>query len=187
MENIDDMKAMWIELNNRLSVLEEDNRRMAKDVMRNKYKTVQEKLISKYQMFIFIACVMLAFTILFIGFTPSAVEKYRIPVMIYWCIFFLFEGCIDMYLMFRLKEIDIYNSTVKEIATRAAANWRIHKIAILIGLPLALGALVLYALLLDANIVMIIGMIAGGVIGLLIGMRQLLKFMKYYHLLQTED
>ena len=185
MDNLEDMKTMWIELNDRLSSLEEDNRKMARQIMSGKYKTAQERLISKYRLFIIIATIMIFYIIGFVGFNPLVDDKYRLVTVLYWIIFFLAEIGIDSYLLFKVKEIDIYHSSVTEIAAIAARNWKIHKIAIFCGLPVAIGAIVLFALALDADEYMIYGMLAGAVIGILIGLRQLMKFFSNYKILQS--
>lgn len=187
MENLEDMKSMWSALNDRISFLEEENRKLARRAMTNKYKTAREKLISKYKKFIFIETVMILYVWVFIGFNPETVDKYRLPTLIYWSLFFLAEIGIDYYLMERVREIDIYTSPVKEITQMAASNWRIHKLAIFIGLPIAFGAIILFGLAMDANEFVIYGMVAGAIVGLIIGFSQLRRFMSYYRQLKTID
>lgn len=187
MEELKDMKAMWIELNNRITSLEEDNRRLARQVMNNDYKSAKEKLIGKYRFFIFFNLMFLMVFSVFILANPMVNEKYRIVTFIYWMVFFLGEAATDAYLMIKVKQIDIYNSTVSEISRMAARNWKTHKIAIAIGLPVAIGAVILYGLLLNADNFVILGMVVGGLIGGLIGFRQLMKFLEYYKLLQNNE
>lgn len=187
MENLEDMKTMWLELNNRLSFLEEENRKMARQVMNEKYKTARDRLINKYRGFIIIEFILMIYISWFFYFNPLVVEKYRLLAIIYWGVFFLGEVAIDFYLMVKIKGIDIYNSSVSTIAKTAAKNWKIHKIAMCIGLPLAIGAIIIFGLALDANEFTIFGMIVGGLVGLIIGIRQLIKFLNYYKLLQSNN
>lgn len=187
MDNIEEMKNMWLELNDRITSLEEENRRLARQVINSNYKTAREKLIRKYSAFMFISLLMIVYIILLIVHNPLCVEKYKIPTLIYWCFFFLFEFLFDYYLREKIKAINIYHSSLEEIASLASRNWKLHKIAIAIGLPLAIGACVLFGLLLDANSFIIYGMVAGGLVGLIIGLYQLLKFQKFYRLLQSND
>ena len=186
MENLDDMKTMWLELNQRVKTLEEENRRLAHEAISNNLKTAQELLVRKYSRFIFVSLVMLIYIYLFVMFNQFVVEKFRIPTLIYWSLFFLFEAGIDCYLMLKVKEIDVFNSSITEISRQAKRNWKIHKIAICIGFPLAIGACILFGLLLNADKFVILGMITGGIVGLLIGIRQLMKFLKYYKQLQGQ-
>ena len=187
MENFEDMRIMWAELDRRLSSLEDRNRKLARQVMSNKYKTAQDKLINKYKIFIFLSLIMILYISLFICFSEETVEKYRTPALVYWIIFFLFEASIDAYLMYRVMDIDVYENSVSQIAKIAAQNWKMHKIALCLGIPLALGAIILFALLLNANNFTIFGMIIGGIIGFAIGSIQLRKFFQYYKLLQTSE
>lgn len=178
---------MWEELNFRVERLEEENRRLARETMSSRYQTARERLVKRYRIFIILALVMIVYMSALILLNPLAVEKYKLATAIYWGVFLAAEAAIDTYLMIKVQEIDLYNSTVSEIASKAARNWRIHKIAVAIGMPLAIGACVLLALLYDADNFIIFGMIVGGVIGLAIGIFQLLKFMNYYKLLQSEN
>ena len=124
---------------------------------------------------------------LFFIFNPLINEKYRIWALVYWDVFFAGEAIFDFYLLYQIKKIDVYTSTIKEVASQAASNWKLHKIGILAGLPLAFGAAILFALAVNANEFTILGMIFGGTIGAIIGFSQLLKFKNYYKLLQLND
>ena len=180
------MKAMWTEMNSRLEALEEENRQMARRIINSNHKTAKDRLEKKYVTFIIIEFLMLAYIFFFIFQNPFVVEKYRLITVIYWTLFFLLEIGIDSFLYFQLKNLDIYGSSVTEISKVARRNWKIHKIAIAIGIPIAIGAVILFALALDANEYTIFGMIFGAIIGLIIGLRQLFRFMKYYRNLQSE-
>lgn len=182
--DIEEMKTIWQEINMRLGNLEEENRRLARKVMTSDFKSARSKLISKYSAFIFLEAVMIFFMSSFIYFNPEVSETYRWPAIIYWSLFFLGELAVDFYLLQKVREIDIYESTINEISQIAASNWKIHKFAIIIGLPMAIGAVIIFALAMNADRFVIMGMIVGGFIGLLIGGFQLMKFMKYYRLLQ---
>ena len=185
MEDLKDIKLMWQELNNRLSFLEEENQRMMKSVMATNYRSTQEKLTQKYLGFIFVEVLMIGFMSLFFLFNPEVNERFRIPALVYWDVLFVIEVWFDLYLMLKIKTINIYESSISEVAKRAAKNWKIHKIGIIVLLPLAFGAIFLFALALDANEYVILGMIFGGVIGMIIGIGQLMKFRNYYKLLQS--
>lgn len=187
MENFEDMKEMWIELNNRMTALEEENRRLAKRVTDEKYRNIKEKLVRKYKIFIAVACIMIIYIYCFLFFNPLVNEKYRLLATIYMICFFALCAAVDSYLMYKIKELDIYNSNVRDITRIAAKNWKIHKIFLVTGLPLAIGAIVLLALALNANEFVYLGMIVGGIVGFLIGFKQLMKFRDYYRLLQIQD
>lgn len=187
MEDFNDMKIMWQNMNDRLSSLERENKKLMYKVIHDKYHTTKEKLEKKYCAFIFVGSITIVFITLFLIGDPLVNDRYRIPTMIYWIIFFLMEISFDVYLLLQIRKIDIYTATISEVSHSASRNWRLHKIGIIIGLPMAIGAAILFALALNANIFIIYGMITGGVIGLSIGLYQLFKFKTYYKLLQIED
>lgn len=185
MNDLNDMKTMWMELENRISSLERENRELARRVMNNDYKSAKERLVNKYKSFITLEIIMFVAVSLIIIDNSLIVEKYKTITMIYWALFLLGEASIDTYLMLKIQQIDVYNSNVTEISRLAARNWKIHKISILIGLPVAGGAIILFGLLINADRFAIAGMIVGGIVGLIVGGRQLIKFMKDYKELQT--
>lgn len=187
MDDINEMKRMWLDLNQRFSALEEENRSLAQKIVNGKLKTVQEKLIKKYTLFIMLGILMIVYIFLFFLNNPMMIEKYKWITLSYWTAFFLFEISIDLYLRKQLKDIDIYNSSVKEISARATKNWKIHKLAVAIGLPLAFGAIILLGFSMNANKYLFLGMIVGVIIGLSIGLLQLKKFYKNYRRLQGID
>lgn len=187
MEDLENIKNMWIELNGRISALEEDNKRLARKVTSEKFKNLQEKLVAKYRNFIIVEAIMIIYVVLFIFFNPLVLEKYRWITSIYWLVFFSGEILVDLYLMNRVKQMDIYLSSVRNITRQAAENWKFHKIAIAVGFPVAIGAIVLFALAMDANEFVYFGMTVGFMVGLVIGICQLMKFKKYYRLLQTSE
>lgn len=186
MENINDIKLMWQELDVRLSHLENENKRLMRKVMESNFHSAKEKLLKKYMGFMAVECIMLVFMTMFFLFNPEVNENYRIISIVYWDIFFLIEFFFDFYLMIRLRKIDIYSSSINEIAKNASRSWKIHKLGIVLGLPLAFGAIFLLALALNTNEFTIFGMFFGGIIGLAIGISQLSKFREYYKLLQTD-
>lgn len=187
MENLDDMKALWQQLDHRIAFLEEENKRMARTVRENNYKSAQEKLRGKYLKFIILEIIMIIWVIMFVMFNPMILDKYRIALMVYWCVFFLGEVTVDTYLLLKTKEINIYENNIRETARQAAYNWKVHKISIMIGFPLAFGAVILFALALNANQFMMAGIVTGGIVGLIIGIKQLIRFRNYYRELQLEE
>ena len=180
MNNIDDMMAMWKEMDNKLSSLVEENRMLANEIKKNKVRSNQEKLGRKYRAFIIMEAVCIPLIFLLLGVNPEVVEKYRWPTLIYFVCFFLLEICIDGYLLCKLNNIDIYNESIVEISRKAKANWKTHKIAVLIGIPIAIGAVVLFCLAMGGNEAPIYGIFFGGAIGLGIGLNEFFKFMKNY-------
>ena len=184
-DNIDDIKALWTDLNTRISVLEEENRRLISRVKNDKYRSIKDRLISRYRVFVCLGIVS-AFVFPMVLFVdPMTMENYRWPTAIYFFLFFWLCAAVDFYLLENVKRMDLYNSSVTEIANLAAKNWKIHKLWLFLGIPLAFIALILWGLALNADYFVILGMIAGGFVGFVIGLRMLLKFRKDYRFLQS--
>lgn len=187
MDELANMKTLWQELSLRVSSLEEENRLLARKVLNQNFKTAREKLVRKYTFFSCLSLFMIIYMIFFVGLNPLGEEKYRLLTLIYMGCFFIFEGSVDLYLRYKLKNLDIYAANIKEIVSQAKQNWKLHKISVCIGLPLAIGAIIILGLFMGADIYAIYGLIIGGIIGLIIGFRQLLSFRETYRLLETEE
>lgn len=180
MEKIDEMMVMWKEMDSKLSSLIEENKRLANEIKKNKAKSNQEKLIRKYRTFIILEAVCIPLMVILLGLNPEVVEKYRWPALIYFVCFFLLEICIDGYLLSKLNGIDIYNDSIVDISRQARANWKTHQLAVLIGIPIAIGAVVLFCMAIGGNPATLWGVFVGGVIGLGIGTNEFFKFRKNY-------
>lgn len=180
MNNIDDMMSIWREMDNKLSSLIAENRRLADEIQKNKLQGSREKLMRKYRAFIIMEaiCIPLIFVVLYVN--PLVINQYRWPALIYFVCFFLLEIGVDGYLLHKLNTIDIYNDSIIDISRSAKENWKIHKIAVLIGIPVAIGAVILFCLALGGDMALLWGVFVGGAIGLGIGLNEFFKFMKNY-------
>lgn len=187
MDNIQELKDMWTKLNGRLDRVESENQRLANEIKRSNYKTVRERLISRYWRFVYVAAVMILFISVFISTDEHIDDRYRWYTLGYWIFYLCGALFLDLYLIYGLKGIDVYNESVMEISSKARRNWRIHKLGIIAGMPLAIGLMILYALSLGAETPIVLAMLCGVVIGLAIGFRQLREFWKGYRELQRCD
>lgn len=186
MNNIDEMMVIWKEMDSKLSSLVQENRRLADEIQKNKLKSSQEKLMRKYRAFIIMEAVCIPLMFLILGVNPMVVNQFRWPALIYFICFFLLEIGIDGYLLYKLNSIDIYNDTIIDISRKARANWKVHKIAVMVGIPIAIGAVVLFCLAMDFNTSMLWGICIGGAIGLGIGLNEFFKFMKNYKAMSSK-
>lgn len=187
MENFDEMMKMWKEMDGKITSLMADNRRMADEIKKNRLKTNQEKLARKYRCFIIMEAVCIPLMFLLFIPNPHVVEQYRWVTLIYFVAFFLLEIGIDAYLLFRLDAVDIYRDSISRITRVAQSNWKIHRIAVLIGIPVAIGAVILFILAMGGRPAELYGVAVGGAIGLGIGLNQFFKFMKNYKALSSES
>lgn len=174
-------------MDSKLTSLIEENRQLAAEIKKNKILSSKEKLVRKYRAFIIMEAICIPLMVFLLGFNPMVVNQYRWAAMIYFVCFFLLEICVDSYLLYRLLGIDIYSDSIVEISRRATANWKIHKIAVLVGIPIAIGAVVLFCLAMGSDISVIWGVAVGGVIGLGIGLNEFFKFMKNYRTMSRES
>ena len=180
MHNLDDMMILWKEMDSKLSSLVEENRKLAEEIKKNKLRSSQEKLTRKYWAFIIMEAFCIPMMIFIIGMNPYVVDSYRWPAVIFFICFILFEISIDCYLLYKLNAIDIYNDSIVEISRQARTNWKIHKLAVLIGIPLAIGSIALFCAALGCNAPTLWGIFVGVIIGLAIGLNQFFKFKKNY-------
>lgn len=187
MENIDDIKTLWNGLNSRLERLEEENKRLARHITTSNMHTAQQKLMTRYLRFIAVEAIMIVFVVLFFLGNPFINDNYRVWLLIAWLIFFLVELALDLYLYINIKEIDIYRESVSSVAARARHIWRVHKIGVLCGIPLAIGVVALFLLSMDADRYMVLGVACGAFVGCLIGLREFLKFRKSFRDLQQQE
>lgn len=187
MNNIDEMMIMWKEMDTKLSSLIEENQRLTVEIKKNKLLTNQEKLIRKYRAFIIMEAVCIPLMFFVIAINPLVVDKYRWISFVYFVCFFLLEIGIDVYLLNKISGIDIYHDSIQEISRQARANWKIHKMAVLIGIPVAIGAVVLFCLAVGGDTSTLWGICVGGAIGLGIGMNEFFKFMKNYKSMSREE
>lgn len=180
------MMVMWKEMDSKLSSLVEENKKLATEIKKNKLRGTREKLMRKYRAFIIMEAVCIPLMCFLLGANPFVVNQYRWAALIYFVAFFLMEICIDGYLLYKLSKIDIYNDSIVDISMQAKANWKMHKIAVLIGIPVAIGAVVLFCLAMDCNAAMMWGVFVGAAIGLGIGLNEFFNFMKNYKTMSRE-
>ena len=187
MNNIDDMMTIWKEMDSKLTFLVDENKKLVDKIKKDKLKSKQEKLIAKYRGFIVMEGIGIPLILLAVGLNPLIIEKYRWPTLIYFICFFLLEICIDAFLLYKLNRIDIYNDSITNISRQAKTNWKTHKIAVLIGIPIAVGAVALISLAVGANKAFLYGIFVGGAIGVALGLNEFLKFMKNYKSMTKDE
>ena len=185
MNDIEEMKEMWSDLNNRLTALERENQMLAEQVSRNKFRSSKDKLVNKYRRFIILEVVLLIFCWLYFTESPFFIPGSRWILVGYWTLMFLVEIAIDVYLMEGVRDIDIVNDPVSVVAAKAHKYQKVHKLFICFGLPIAfIGVGIFIWAMGEYNYSMILGVCTGAAIGLIIGIRQYMDFMRAYKNLQ---
>lgn len=180
MNNTEDMMILWKQMDNKLTALTEENKRMAREIKTNRFRTGLERLSRKYRCFIILEAVAIPLMFLALVPNPLVLDKYRWITLAYFVCFFIMEIVFDTYLLMKLNDFDIYSDSIADIASKARNNWKIHKIAVLVGIPVAIGAVILFCLAVGGNEATLYGVAVGAIIGLAIGLNEFFKFMKNY-------
>ena len=142
-------------------------------------RTTVDNLASRYLRFAILAAAMVLVMPLFARneFVP---EPFRLPIMLVGIAFFLTCCIMDLWLYGRVKGMDIFNAPVRVVMETAMRCRRFHLRCMCVTLPFAMCyiALVAYAIANDTAVIW--GMVIGGLTGLLLGLRELRRFMKDY-------
>ena len=186
MENIDDMMTAWKEMDKKLSTIAIENQRLMDEIKKNKLLSNHEKLARRYRLFIIFEAAFLPLIILLFCTFPFSDSPFKLPAMIYFVCFFIMEIGFDSFLLYKLNDIDIYNDSISEISHKAKANWKLHKIMVLIGIPVAIVAVILFCLAFNFDPSMLRGVLVGASIGIVIGLNEFFKFMKNYRSMSWE-
>lgn len=183
LKEISEIKALWIEINDRLSRLEKSTVEESRRVTQQKIRSAQEDLIRKYARFSRLSFIMAIVFPLFYGNPANTIFDYPTKLYSYcvggaMCAFFLICGVMDLYLSNAVKDINLATMSVIEVRRQAINLKRCHHIFQMILIPLAIGVLILmlYPIIEETWI----GAIIGLVIGLSIGISVYIKMMADY-------
>lgn len=156
------------------------------DIMSGKRKTALESLAKRYCWFSNMALLFLCFIPLNIMNMPIYSDtNSKILIIVIFGSFFLISSIMDRWLYLGVKSIDIVRMSVSEVVEKARYYRKWHIRFIFILLPIALACLALLAYLAD-DIYLRLGMIAGFLAGVALGIRQLMNFLADYKALTTD-
>ncbi len=149
-------------------------------------KTALENLVYRYRRFaIFGTICTFVMPTLFLGHL-FPVES-RTALYISYAAYFATAACMDWWLMYGIRSINVLNMPVTEV-TRLVLfyrKWHHRFMAILLPFAAALFTLLIFSLGGDSPAVA--GAIAGGIVGLVAGVIQYRRFMRDYRELSTDD
>lgn len=188
-ENLDDIKSRWQQANAPLSS-------MAGETLRESHKALlrrgsaQDKLAAQYRR---MACVAAAGMLLWLSavlrmldFAAWARPWLAVATVVY----FATSAAMDLWLCKAVRRIDLAVWPVSAVALEGRRLLRLHKIFILVLLPMAFGLLFFMVWALDVppheRVWILRGMAAGGVAGIAIGVCILVRFLRLYRTL-TDD
>ncbi len=149
-------------------------------IINGKRKTALDSLARRYRWFSNMALfflVMVPLNLLNLHIFPDM--KGRMTVVIWFCTFFIISSVMDRWLYNGIKRIDVLTMSVSEVVEKALYYRKWHIRFIFILLPMALGCLALVAYQIDDPYVRL-GMLAGFLVGVGMGIRQLLDFLADY-------
>lgn len=178
----DNIKKIWQSA--RVNLVSDDS--SLNDIMSGKRKTALESLAKRYRWFSNMALLFLCFIPLNIMNMPIYSDtNSKILFLIIFGSFFLISSIMDRWLYLGIKRIDIVSMSVLEVVEKARYYRKWHIRFIFILLPFALACLALLYYLAD-DIYLRLGMIAGFLFGVAIGVRHLMNFLADYKALTSD-
>lgn len=151
---------------------------------RDNKKTALENLAARYRWFSTFGLVMLLCSFSWLGLRlPISSEGMRMVLTVVMMLYFATCSAIDWWLYRGIRSIDCFTMSVKEVVGKALYYRRKHLQSMMFLLPFAAGILGLLAYSMKSDKYIIIGMVAGALIGLLIGYRQFTLFMNEYNVI----
>lgn len=187
--DLDQLKEMWSDLNRRVERLENQTLEEGRKVASGKITTAREDLATRYKRFMIIGFVMGVFFPLFLimsptDFFPDGTMKYVASALFF--SYFITAAVVDSYLYNEVRSMDLAMMTVSQVIHKARTLKRRHHIFMIILIPFAVITLAVFAIPLLDDPFIIAGMITGGVVGLCIGLRQYFRMMRDYREMMRE-
>ena len=181
---IEEMRRAWTETADRLERLEGNFTARREEAMAGKRRTALDSLASRYKRFSLIS-------LLFVFISPLYLvnhvfdDRYGILIPIFMAAYFGIASCMDWWLYKKVSSIDISLMPSEEVVSTVALCRRRHFQFMVILIPLMIGMVVLFILGSEQNKYMIISICFGIIIGLILGLRQLINFMHDYKLVRS--
>lgn len=187
--DLDQLKEMWSDLNRRVERLENQTLEEGRKVASGKITTAREDLATRYKRFMIIGFVMgISFPLFLImsptDFFPDGTMKYVASALFF--SYFITAAVMDSYLYNEVRSMDLAMMTVSQVIHKARTLKRRHHIFMIILIPFAVITLAVFAIPLLDDPFIIAGMITGGVVGLCIGLRQYFRMMRDYRDMMRE-
>lgn len=139
-----------------------------------------ERLAARYKRFIIIECIAAIGICPFYYRMSELFPKITPGLCFILLAYFALCALIDTLLYNAIRNIDCSRMTVEEVIKQSMLCRKRHLQSIMLLLPLAFGLIFYIALCFDADRFALYGVIAGAVTGVLIGINQLLSFLRDY-------
>lgn len=158
------------------------------DIISGKKKTALQKLAERYRRFsiIGLVCAFQSVTLMNPNIIPPG--PYKTPLICLYIATMLLASAMDNRLCQGIRSIDVSEMTVAEVARMALHYRKRHLQCIAVLLPMAvvfISGIAMMALS-TGNEYILAGMVTGGIIGLLVGLNELRKFMSDYREITRE-
>lgn len=185
MEELEQLKSRWKELNRRVEVLEKENRDKARIIIDMRCKTSRDRLLSYYRRFIAMAllCVVM-FPLLFLR-SGVLNDGWALPTVIYFDIYFIICACMDLWLYHKVSALDVYRDSLSTISRNAMSVRKRHQLFVLILIPMAIVGILLLVLGIGESEAILPGLVLGGIVGCFIGISKYRKMMRSYRDLES--
>lgn len=178
----DDIRKKWQEAN--VTIPEKSDK--FDSIMNGKRKTALQNLAQRYRWFSNMALVFLLIVpINFMNLHLFPDLKGRMIIVIWFCCVFMICSVMDRWLYHGIKQIDVVTMPVVDVVEKAQHYRKWHIRFIFMLLPLALGCLALLAYFID-DLYIRLGMLAGFLVGVALGIRQLLNFLADYRAITSD-
>lgn len=176
----DEMRTTWRELLERMDALESEMRLSGVSPCDPRMTTSIDNLKKRYRMFITIEMLMLPLTIMWTRSDIIADERFRLPLMLAFCLFYIIAAAMDLVLYRGVASIDVYTMPVSDVCAKARHYRKMHLMMMSALIPLAIGLLILLCCAFGSESLMLWSVLCGAVAGLAIGLVQLHRFMTDY-------
>ena len=173
-----ELRSAWLDTQTRLNQIEK-KMDSAQNGFDYKRRTSLDNLAARYKRFAFIGVAMALCSIVWFKnhIIPNPYNTIIPSILIP---YFLLAASMDYYLMLKIKSIDIVNMPVSTVCRLAAKYKKLHHIFMPILIVICCAILTLFTIAVIDNKAMVAGIITGFFFGLILGIRQYLKFMSDY-------
>lgn len=181
----EEMREAWNETSRRLDQLEKEYFGMRNEVIHSRKRTALQNLAQRYKRFSLLSIVFI-FIAPFYGFNHLFEGWLSICIPISMVIFFGIASVMDWWLYKRVSGIDVTIMTNEKVVRESRLCRRRHFQFMAILFPLALGMVSLFVIGFKNEVWGIFSCAIGLVIGLAIGLRQLINFLNDYRMLRED-
>lgn len=177
----EEIKQAWEKTVVMLEQSEARNLELSNIIKDRKKKTALQNLASRYLRFcIFGICAAVIFGFAFSNPHFEVESSHRLPLVAFMTAFFILASVMDFWLYKGVSGIDCATMSVSEVLSKALFYRKRHLQFVAFLLPLAFGLVGYEFVIFSDNDAFVAGGIVGGIIGLGIGIIQLMKFMSDY-------